>query len=441
MGSFATVTRRRLDLAARPHRRGSIALFCAIAVLVLIGLVGLALDTAMVRTTAQELQRTADAAALAGAARFAVSGQVDYSAVRQAAHDTALANSAANRRVVLDLNAANDSEGDIVVGAWNPATSTFQPTDAGTGLPAPDALRIRARFAAGSANPPLHLLFGPLFGVDDSNVGKSAIARRAMRSPTLVLVLDPSASRTLSLTGSASLSVLGGSITVNSSADCALRMTGPSMMIGSPIRIVGTACADNVSHLDGTVVEGVRPETDPLVGLPDPGYDSSQPLPPITGSGTYNPGYYPGGISLSAGTVTLNPGVYVIGGQGGGHGISISGTSSLLGDGITLFFLPGAGFQVSGGTVVRMTAPSTGTFAGVSAFFSRSSSSGMTFTGTSLFDLQGTVYIPRGVLTLTGGGSRSFGRLIADQVTVTGGGSVNGLGVAGGGSNSVFLVY
>ena len=64
-----------------PHRidrRGSIAFLSAIAVIVLVALVGLGLDMALVMTARQQLQRTADACALAAAAMLTDPGAVSY---------------------------------------------------------------------------------------------------------------------------------------------------------------------------------------------------------------------------------------------------------------------------------------------------------------------------------------------------------------------------
>jgi len=442
MNSLHAALQRRTSPRSRSLLRGSIAVYCAIAALVIIGVMGLVLDTAWVMTAKSQLQCTADAAALAGASKLSVPGQVDYAAVRQAAHDAALANSAANRQVVLGLNAANDPAGDIVVGSWSECTSTFQATDPATGLPSPDSVEVQARLAAGSSNAPLGLFFGPIFGVNDSNVGRTAVARQGGSSSSLVLVLEPSANKTLSMSGG-SLTVPGATITLNSSAVCALQMSGSATITAAKIRVAGTACVDHPLNITGQLIQGSSPEADPLASLPEPTYDSSSPLPAITGSGTYNPGYYPGGINLGSGTAVLNPGVYVLGNQNPGKGVTVNGSSSLLGTGVTLFFLNGADFTVGGGTV-QLSAPATGTYAGVGVFFARGSPRQMKFNGSSFFDLKGTVYLPAGNFILTGGGSRSFGRLIARDVDISGGGTIDGEGVAGAGGGTgttLSLVY
>src|SRR5689334_20022489 len=102
------------------RRRGSVSILCAVAAFVLIGLVGLTVDTAWVMTARQQLQAAADAAALAGAARLSSTGSAQPVA-RAAALSTALANRVVGccpNGVLLDPNPSNDPNGDVVVGRW-----------------------------------------------------------------------------------------------------------------------------------------------------------------------------------------------------------------------------------------------------------------------------------------------------------------------------------
>ena len=63
----AAPTRRPADRPLRARgERGAVLVYTAILGLLLIGILGLALDSAYVLTTAQQLQHAADAAALAG---------------------------------------------------------------------------------------------------------------------------------------------------------------------------------------------------------------------------------------------------------------------------------------------------------------------------------------------------------------------------------------
>ena len=71
---------------------------------------------------------------------------------------------------------------------------------------------------------------------------------------------------------------------------------------------------------------------------------------------TVNPGTYTG-ISISGnGTVVFNPGVYIVDSS---SGMTITGTPTITGTGVTFYFTNGATISNTGkGTVTNFTAPS-----------------------------------------------------------------------------------
>jgi Flp pilus assembly protein TadG len=127
--------------AAAVRRRGSAIVFVAILASLLIGLLLLSLDTAHVRLTAQELQRAADAGALAGAEQLAADdGASNHDLTRTHALDCALANTAARASVQVGKNPTNDPAGDVVLGRWDRVNDTFRPTTS-----EPDAVKVVAQ--------------------------------------------------------------------------------------------------------------------------------------------------------------------------------------------------------------------------------------------------------------------------------------------------------
>jgi hypothetical protein len=97
-----------------------VLIYVAILSLVLIGLAGIAVDSALVSSAGQELQNAADGAALnAPATSVGREGDLSVTAVRSAAMSVALANDAANTSIKLDANTSNAATGDIVVGHWD----------------------------------------------------------------------------------------------------------------------------------------------------------------------------------------------------------------------------------------------------------------------------------------------------------------------------------
>jgi Flp pilus assembly protein TadG len=416
-----------------PHlRRGSIAIFVAIAAIVLIGVMGLAIDTGYTLTARAQLQNAADAAALAGAAQLATPGQTDYDKVRAAAVAVAARNfvvGSCPTGVALDPNPTNDPNGDIVVGKWKydsgTGTYSFDPAD-----PAPDAVQVRARVGASSKNPPLELFFGSLFGQSIGEGGRSALARLSSGDDPFVLVLDADQSGAVSIAGSADLQISTGALRVNSSNACGLELkSNASSLHAQKIKVVGQTCVNGT--ITGTVSTGASVFADPLSSLPEPSIVGLPAQAAITSAGTYAPGYYPGGIMLTGGTASLLPGVYVIGSDNPGKGISLTGNGAIDGDGVMLFLQNPADLTTSGtGSGLRLTPPTSGTYAGVSIFQARGNTTGSSMYGDGTNDIQGIVYMPSAELDIAGNGSKSFGRLVVDKLTIAGGAthSVTGTG-------------
>ena len=118
------------------------------------------------------------------------------------------------------------------------------------------------------------------------------------------------------------------------------------------------------------------------IAVPDP--YQNVPVPSEQGQGcaqhnytakatvTLDPGVYCGGIGLNANAnVTLNPGVYFID-QGS---LSVNGSATLTGTGVTLVFTSSgnnyASATINGGATVNLTAPATGSTAGIVLFGDR----------------------------------------------------------------------
>jgi Flp pilus assembly protein TadG len=148
-------------------RRGFSLVMISLTLVVLMGFIGLACDVGYGLLVAHQLQNAADAAALAGAGRLK-SGQDD---ARLAAIDVAALNSAATASLILDYNATNVADGDIVIGRFDRENRIFTP-----GTEAPNSVKVVARRTAASANGPLTLLFGRMFGTETVDVSRHAIA-------------------------------------------------------------------------------------------------------------------------------------------------------------------------------------------------------------------------------------------------------------------------
>jgi hypothetical protein len=227
------------------------------------------------------------------------------------------------------------------------------------------------------------------------------------------------------MNGNVELNVDAGGIQVDSADSCALSMSGASASISAQrIRVVGRACTSGT--LAGDLLQGVDSLPDPLASIPepDPAALGLPTQPAITGAGTFDPGYYPGGIDLTGGTVTLRPGVYVIGSQGPGRGIDLSGQSQLVGTNVTVFLQDGSSLRTSGGSGVVLTPPASGTYQGISFFQARSNVATATIDGSGTWDVGGTMYLSAGGLSMSGNVGREIGQVVANTLEISGNGAI-----------------
>lgn len=169
------------------HDEGGVtAILVAIMMVMFLGFAALAIDIGYGYLTKNQLQDTADAAALA-AARWlghnyegrTYEWQQSYDATGDAASIIAVAQDVANKSTVADQNNASDNKfsiktGEVLIGIWDP---TQTPDHFSSTMSKPEAVRVIAR-RDGSANGPITTFFAKIFGIDDMNV--SAIATAAL---------------------------------------------------------------------------------------------------------------------------------------------------------------------------------------------------------------------------------------------------------------------
>jgi hypothetical protein len=152
---------------------------------------------------------------------------------------------------------------------------------------------------------------------------------------------------------------------------------------------------------------------------------------------TVNPGYYTEGLSLTGGSsLTLRPGIYIL----GGPGLRISGGSSLVAQGVTIYLTGTAALHLSGDSSVTLTAPAGSAYEGIAVFQDRADQNAAQITGSSSTSLTGTFYLPSALTTITGNGGDLSITVITDRLTVTGSGSLTVRGSGLPSTGSCYLV-
>jgi Putative Flp pilus-assembly TadE/G-like len=231
----------------------------------------------------------------------------------------------------------------------------------------------------------------------------------------------------------------GCGIQVNSSASDAMKLDG-SHVNATNIDVTGDYQAVSGSSVSPDPNSGAAREPDPLAWLPPPTVGSCGARPngssetwEIQSNMTINPGVYCGGIKIGAGaTVTLNPGLYVM--KGGG--LTVEGTSTIASasGGVTIYNTgPSAGaILLQSGSIAKLSAPSTGTYAGILFFQDRSLpfldnslTAHIQSTTSSFFN--GSLYFPSHELDYRSG-STSSGQstvVVAQKINMQSGSTIN----------------
>ena len=363
--------------------RGQVLPLVGVCLTVLLGAAALAVDVGYLRYAQRIQQSATDSAAVAAAGELIYPNSTDV--VSAAKSDAA-------------QNAFTDDGTNVIVTVNNPPASGPAAGDA-------SAVEVIVRNHA-------PMFFAQIFGMSSQWIQTRAVARithvsnvciYALRgditlqggggggitSPTCGLLTNAN----LNVTGQANVDALEVGYAVNGPG-------GGSYPLGQPARTLPAVdpcqtypgCA-YLASLGAGLHSGCMPQTQ----LPNP-------IPP----GEYCQPFSPG-------NATLSPGLFVL-----DQGMSISGTSTLSGTGVTIYNL--GGLSLSGNVSVNLSAPTTGDMAGIVYFQPAANASSATIDGRSGTDnLVGAVYMPSADLTFNGN-MPNMTFLVAGSITMNGGG-------------------
>ncbi len=392
------------------RREGKVAVLVALCLTGMVGVVSIALDGGVLLDDQQQLQASADAAALAAATdlykNYLTNQGADPSGIAaQSAQTTAAAN-----------GYVNGSNGTTVTVNIPPQSGTFSGQ---AGYAEVIIQYNQARY------------FSNIFGSGAITVQARAVARGLQKpySNAGILLLDDDDSGIYNNTGNG-LVVTGAPIYINSNSSSAATLAGNASISAPQLSIVGNYTTSGNVNLGSTAVTtGVKPMSDPLASLATPvsstmTVESNSKVSYSGGSYTLQPGVYNGGISLSSSAaVTLQPGIYYL----NGGGLTVSGSAGLTGNGVMIYNNPlssSDAINLSGQGTITLSPATSGPYSGVTFFQARSSSVGLSLTGGSNMSLSGTLYAPGARLTLAGNGTIAGSQFILNALTTTGNGTV-----------------
>ncbi len=167
-------------IADRSARHGAITILAAVFCVVLLGMVAFAVDIGYVLSSKEEIQRTADAAALAAAWEFADRLNDGYSTAdalyyaRLEGNNYSTSNPVGRVGPTVDLNANNSASGDMVFGYiddFSDPNATFDTSKADWF----NAVRVKVRRDQ-ALNGELPLFFARIFGRNSQSVQAEATA-------------------------------------------------------------------------------------------------------------------------------------------------------------------------------------------------------------------------------------------------------------------------
>jgi Flp pilus assembly protein TadG len=399
--------RKRLS-AFCSETRGNYAVITALMLPVLIGFIGLALDTANWYTNHRQMDRIVETAAAAAASYLGSDTTAQITAI------------AAN---VAALNGLSTSTGDTltVTVASNPATLTV----------------------TGTRN--LNRFLSAIFLPAATQVTTSSATAGASGNPVCILVLDPSSSQTLLVNSGVTLNAPSCEIDVASTSSNAA-------IFNSSLPNVAKVCVAGGSTVNSSTINNLTNNcttaSDPYAGHIATPTVGSCTVNGKTFSGTTNlsPGTYCGTFNFNtAGSLNLAAGLYIF----NGTNWNLNTGWTITGTGVTFYFATaGSYIQFNSNVTANLSAPTSGTYANILMFEpAELGTSSFVIDGTSSSHLlQGVIHLPSRNITFNAASNVTsdaltlvVNQLIIDNVNWSIGPDANTIGGSGAGTIGVLL--
>ena len=351
----------------RNRESGYGLVFAALGLIVLLGAAGMSVDVGYLRYQRRLLQSAADSAALAGAAELGA-GSGSAAAVTAAKNDS-------------QLNGFQDGSGNITV------TAT------------PTSINGNANTMQVQVTNIYPTFFMRIFGGALRNVTVSTTATAQYLGGRGCIY---------ALTGGGGLNVTGNVDVPNCNVISNQNITGGGSITAASIGAHGRSSVAATP----AAITGILQASDPLSYLPAQGTgggcitvnltQANNAAGPVTlnpnkycsistaaRAGRFNPGYTQ--------NVRFNPGTYVI----TTGGISLQGSGTVTGNGVT-FYVAGGAVAFSTNQTIQLKPSTNAPYAGVLIFQPAGNNNTATITGANGSYVQGALYFPNATLNLSG---------------------------------------
>ncbi len=377
-------------------QNGGIMLAWAVVLPVIVGILGLGVETGSWYLGKRNLQTAADTAALSGARETTASKRTSAAqlAVTQNGFATGSVTVTVNNPPLSGSSTTNSNAVEVIL------TKQQNTTLSSLFLGTPPTISARAVAVKETSNTGS----GCVVALANNGTGIEITGSAVMNMPTCTLISNSNVTASESFSGSSNTNAYTlyteGNYNISGSATLTTSVT-PT--------IHGTDTPDPYNNLTVPTYSGCDNNN----------FSTSSTV-------TLNPGVFCNGFKLTShANVTLNPGTYIIDrGE-----FDIGAQATLTGTGVT-FILTSSSLSnyptitVNGGATVSMSAPTSGEYSGVAFYQDRGSPIGLSskFNGGSTMDITGAVYMPQGQLTFNGGNSinGSCTQIIANTVAFSG---------------------
>ena len=237
-----------------------------------------------------------------------------------------------------------------------------------------------------------------ILGISTMQIATLAKAGAPSEPGACVIVLDPHATKAMSLTGNGSVNVPNCGVYVNSTSNVALEQKGSSELKAKSIKVVGRANGSNIYPAP----EEKQPSiTDPLEKMAEPTIPGACSYTDKTFSLTETLAgdkVYCGNISFT-GNVTFGKGIHYF----KDANVSVGMTSNINASEVMFYFNGASSFSSASSGTFKLSAQLTGPYAGIAVFGSRTGSfQNFVFRGSKEYFVDGTIYLPNAHFDLRG---------------------------------------
>ena len=411
----------RTALATLPRRlpgdrRASVSTMLAMATPVLIGFMGLAIDTTYWETAKVSLQGATDQAAIAAGRAYRSDANVTTEALS----------------VLADHGFVNGTKG-VSISVQNPPTS-------GSYAGNPAAILV-------NVTQPQASIFASVLKLTPPTVTARAVAAPSTSGGGACIIALATTGTGVSMNGTNTVNISHCNVYANSTASNAIALTNNATLTAlnayvtggwsvnsqvAPCLNAGTASERGLC-VRKALQTGASPVADPYATRAIPSVparcDSTNAAHNNSASYTAKPDgiwVFCGGLKLtgSGNTLTLNPGIYMI----DRDQLSINGDWTINGNGVSLFFTSSTGsnhgtLKVQGNQTVNLTAPTTGIAKGIAVWMHRNAptTAAIDFGGGSSLAIVGAIYAANAPVTVSGNnGSAKCTQVVARTITFNG---------------------